>query len=88
MIILKKIQTMKVKIKKKRNLPSRRGKQKETYGNSDRNYNKNDFKDKRDNKRDKPKSGNEKLPHFESNFNEEDKLKEFNANRDKKSSKK
>jgi ATP-dependent RNA helicase DeaD len=75
----------------KRNPPSRRGKQKESFGNSDRNHNKNDFKDKRDNKRvnkrDKPKSGNEKLPHFESNFNEEDKLKEFNANRDKKSSK-
>ena len=74
-----------------KNPPSRRGKQKESFGNSDRNHNKNDFKDKRDNKRgdkrDKPKSGNEKLPHFESNFNEEDKLKEFNANRDKKSSK-
>ena len=71
----------------KRNPPSRRGKQKESFGNSDRNHNKNDFKDKRDNKRVKLKSGNEKLPHFESNFNEEDKLKEFNANRDKKSSK-
>ena len=74
-----------------KNPPSRRGKQKESFGNPDRNHNKNDFKDKRDNKRgnkrDKPKSGNEKLPHFESNFNEEDKLKEFNANRDKKSSK-
>ena len=74
-----------------KNPPSRRGKQKESFGNSDRNHNKNDFKDKRDNKRgnkrDKPKSGNEKLPHFESNFNEEDKLKEFNANREKKSSK-
>ena len=74
-----------------KNPPSRRGKQKESFGNSDRNHNKNDFKDKRDSKRgdkrDKPKSGNEKLPHFESNFNEEDKLKEFNANRDKKSSK-
>ena len=80
-----------VETQENKNPPSRRGKQKESFGNSDRNHNKNDFKDKRDSKRgdkrDKPKSGNEKLPHFESNFNEEDKLKEFNANRDKKSSK-
>ena len=64
---------------------SRRGKQKESYGNADRNHNKNDFKDKRNNKKVKPKSKNERLPNFENNFNEEDKLKEFNANREKKS---
>ena len=64
---------------------SRRGKQKESYGNADRNHNKNDFKDKRNNKKVKPKFKNERLPNFENNFNEEDKLKEFNANREKKS---
>ena len=64
---------------------SRRGKQKESYGNADRNHNKNDLKDKRNNKKVKPKSKNERLPNFENNFNEEDKLKEFNANREKKS---
>ncbi|MDB0048533.1 DEAD/DEAH box helicase [Pseudomonadota bacterium] len=64
---------------------SRRGKQKESYANADRNHNKNDFKDKRNNKKVKPKSKNERLPNFENNFNEEDKLKEFNANREKKS---
>ena len=69
----------------KGNSSSRRGKQKESYGNPDRNHNKSDFKDKRNNKRVKPKSKNEKLPNFENNFNEEDKLKEFNANREKKS---
>ena len=68
----------------KGNSSSRRGKQKESYGNSDRSHNKSDFKDKRNNKRVKPKSKNEKLPNFENNFNEEDKLKEFNANREKK----
>ena len=64
---------------------SRRGKQKESYGNADRNHNKNDFKDKRNNKKVKLKPKNERLPNFENNFNEEDKLKEFNANREKKS---
>ena len=64
---------------------SRRGKQKESYANADRNHNKNDFKDKRNNKKVKPKSKNERLPNFENNFNEEDKLKEFNASREKKS---
>ena len=53
---------------------SRRGKQKESYGNADRNHNKNDFKDKRNNKKVKPQSKNERLPNFENNFNEEDKL--------------
>ncbi|MDC6451855.1 DEAD/DEAH box helicase [Alphaproteobacteria bacterium] len=64
---------------------SRRGKQKESYGNADRNHNKSDFKDKRNTKKVKLKSKNEKIPNFENNFNQEDKSKEFNANKEKKS---
>ena len=65
---------------------SRRGKQKDNYQSLDRNNNRTDFKDKRNSNKTNSKSGNDKLPHFENNFNEEKKLKEFNANRNKKPS--
>ena len=54
---------------------SRRGKQKQDFGRSDRNHNKDDFRSRDKNKRNSSNSKKEKKPNLEGRFNKDDKKK-------------